>query len=53
MQDALDPPIQQLWDLETIGIQEERFTTGEQNALASFSQSIFYDGLKYWVRLPW
>ena len=52
VQDIVEPPVQQLWDLEAIGIQEERFTTGEQNALTSFSQSIFYDGFKYWVRLP-
>ena len=53
VQDIVEPLVQQLWDLEAIGIQEERFTTGEQNALTSFSQSIFYDGFKYWVRLPW
>ena len=53
LQESPEPSIQQLWDLETIGIKEEKFTPTERETVESFSQTIHYDGRKYWARLPW
>ena len=35
------------------GIKEEKFTSTELRTVNSFSQTIQYDGRKYWARLPW
>ena len=53
LQEIPELSIQELWDLETIGIKEEKFTSSELRTVQSFSQTIQYDGQKYWARLPW
>ena len=53
LSDLPRPQIQNLWELDTIGIKEDSLTVGERHAVESFSKTVQYDGGKYWVRLPW
>ena len=46
-------PVSQLWELDTIGIVDDKFSPSEKNAVKLFSETIEYKEQKYWVRLPW
>ena len=48
-----EPPVSQLWELDYIGITDDKFTPSERNAIQLFSETIEYREQKYWVRLPW
>ena len=48
-----EPPVSQLWELDTIGIVDDKFSPSEKNAVKLFSETIEYKEQKYWVRLPW
>ena len=48
-----EPQVSQLWELDCIGITDDKFTPSEQNAIQLFSETIEYREQKYWVRLPW
>ena len=53
IQIASEPPVHQLWELEAVGIRDEKLTAGEQSAVESFSKTIEYFDKQYWVTLPW
>lgn len=45
--------IPQLWELESIGIQEEKYTPEESSAYSAYYESVVYENSQYWVKLPW
>lgn len=47
-----DPPVHKLWELDSIGIQPEKFDRTEEKVLKEFANTIQYDDHKYSVRLP-
>ena len=49
----LEPKVEQLWELEAIGIKEENYSPDERNALQIFGDSIQYCDNQYWVKFPW
>ena len=53
MQIASEPPVHQLWELDAVGIRDEKLTPGEQSAVESFANTIEYFDKQYWVTLPW
>ena len=53
MSSDLERYIPQLWELESIGIQQENYTPEEATAYGSYSKSVLYKDNQYWVKLPW
>ena len=53
LHDPPKPQIQNLWELDSVGIKEDSLTVGERHSIDSFTKTIQYDGEKYWVHLPW
>ena len=51
-----NPDVTKLWDLETIGIEDEKtgmLSQDEKNVMVDFAKTISYSDSKYWVALPW
>ena len=42
-----------LWNLDVVGIQDERFSVDELNTYQKYLDNVQYYDDKYWVRLPW
>ena len=49
----LEKYVPQLWELESIGIQQETYTPEEASAYAAYHRSVIYKENQYWVKLPW
>ena len=49
----LEKFVPQLWELESIGIQQESYTPEEASAYAAYHKSVEYHDNQYWVKLPW
>ena len=47
-----EPPLESLWDLETIGISTERFTHDEKIAISSVVSEMEHNAQGYVVKLP-
>ena len=45
--------IPQFWELESIGIREEKYTPEESSAYSAYHESVIYENNQYWVKLPW
>ena len=42
-----------LWNLDIVGIQDEKFSVDELNTYQRFLDNVQYYDDKYWVQLPW
>ncbi|MEL7079569.1 MAG: reverse transcriptase domain-containing protein, partial [Cyanobacteria bacterium J06582_2] len=50
--DPLEQQLKNLWQLDTIGIVPEKFTTFEQKAITQFHETVKYNNNKYEVQFP-
>ena len=47
--ELFEPKVNQLWELDAIGIKDDKYTPSETNALQKFADKIEYNQGKYWV----
>ena len=53
MSSDVEKSIPQFWELESIGIREEKYTPEESSAYSAYHESVIHENNQYWVKLPW
>ena len=49
----LKPSLEELWDLESIGIKDSYMDSDDNKALEKFQETLQYENGRYWVTWPW